>query len=219
MVSRGYLENWANGRGQVFVHDKDRPEHSGARSLADATVVRYAYRTDLTTLDLEGEYAGIEGKGIPGIRSLAAGGVVSEPGRAAVIDFLDMHRERSGFADQARVTVPLAAGDLHSRTVRKVEAGMGDRIVLSRAVDTTRVRVRDLPVHRWRWRIVPVESGLVTGDGAVLLWADRKDVTAVSFPLSPTRLLVIGNGLDGVRIPINRLIADRCKRWVVSRIG
>lgn len=185
MVSRAYIEAWSNDRSLVTVFDKENPAASGVRSVRDATVVRYAYRTELTTL-------------------------------LAIVEFLDMHRERGGFADKTKERVPMASANVLTGQSRMVHAGLGDRIVLSRSVDTSRVRIRDLPVGRWRWHVLPVDSGLITGDGAVLLWSERDTTCTVTFPISPSRLLVIGSGLDGATVPINSLIADQSRRWLIG---
>ncbi|WP_286933306.1 DUF4238 domain-containing protein [Microbacterium sp.] len=216
MVSRAYLGAWANGRGQVKVFDKENPEVSGVRSVGDATVVRYAYRTELTTLDLEAEYARIESRAIPALRNLASGGSTNREGEAAIIAFLDMHRERGGFADRTKELVPMASANILTGESRLVHAGIGDRIVLSRTIDQSRTWIRELPVGQWRWHILPVESGLITGDGAVLLWSERDFVCTVTFPISPTRLLIIGSGLDGTTVPINALVMNQSRRWLIG---
>lgn len=216
MVSRAYLEAWANGRSLVWVFDKENPEISGVRSVRDATVVRYAYRTELTSLDLEADYARVESRATPALRNLANGGSVGREGEVAIVDFLDMHRERGGFADKTKARVPMASANVLTGESRLVHAGLGDRIVLSRSVDTSRVRIKDLRVDRWRWHVLPVDSGLITGDGAVLLWSERDAVRTVTFPISPSRLLVIGSGLSGATVPINSLMADHSRRWLIG---
>jgi hypothetical protein len=219
MVSRGYLEQWSNARGLLLVHDKENSTTNPVRSLGDATVVRYAYRTQLTTIDLEREYSTIESRGIPALRTLGAGGLVTSVGEEAIISFLDMHRERGGFADKTKESLPLAAGDVFTGGMQMVNAGLGDRIALSRVIDQSRVRLTSLDLRHWRWHVFGVESGLITGDGAVLLWGRNGNINAISFPLSPTRLLIIGNGLEGATVPINDLVAANSKRWIVGKIA
>lgn len=63
-------------------------------------------------------------------------------------------------------------------------------------------------------------KGLATGDGAVLLWrtTEGAGVFTISFPLSPTQLLVIGKDLPD-DVPLNRLLAENSKRWIVGARG
>ncbi len=44
------------------------------------------------------------------------------------------------------------------------------------------------------------------------------EVAAVAFPLSLSRLLVLGAALDGLGFPINLFLADACRRWLVDRV-
>lgn len=63
------------------------------------------------------------------------------------------------------------------------------------------------------------KGGLATGDGAVMLWRKRSSapISAVSFPVSPTRLLVLGDGLDGLTVPLNTLMSN-CRGWLVDHV-
>ena len=133
---------------------------------------------------------------------------------------MDMHLERGRYAYEAKVRVPAAMGST-TAPVQMVDMGLGDRLTFARDVDTEAVRLRRLDLERWRWRVHHVDSGLVTGDGAVLLFHGRSgsEVAAVAFPLSPSRLLVLGDALDGLSFPINLLIANACRRWLVDRVG
>jgi hypothetical protein len=98
MVTRGYLAAWANDRNNVFVADAET-KNGGIRGLSGATVVSYAYRTEISSVDLESEYARIESDALPAIRNLAGGGSITSAGRDAIIRFLDMHIERGRWAD------------------------------------------------------------------------------------------------------------------------
>jgi len=218
MITRAYLASWANERGHVHVWDGEN-EISRPQPLANATVVNYAYRPLVTNFDLEADYARIENRGIPALRSLATGGAPNREGRDALVTFLDMHLERGRYADQAKVRVPAAMGST-TAPVQMVDMALGDRLTFARDVDTDAVRLRRLDLEKWRWRVHHVESGLVTGDGAVLLFRARsgEGVGAVTFPLSPSRLLVIGDALDGLSFPINLLIANACRRWLIDQV-
>lgn len=217
MVTRGYLEGWANSRGLVYVWDGETPI-AGVRSLGDATVVGYAYRTEHTTLDLEAHYAGIEGRGVAAFRSLTTGGTLTSAGRSAVIEFLDMHLERGRYADQARVRMPIAMGDFSKGGFQMAEMGLGDRLVLSESMNKEAIRIALLGVDRWPLRVATVNSGLITGDGAVLMWerADGSGIQTVSFPLAQNKLLILGEPLP--HVPINALIANNCRRWLIDHV-
>lgn len=219
MITRSYLESWANGRDLVYVVDTEAKVH-GVRSLGGATVVRYVYQTEHANVDLETEYCQIEGDGIAAIRTLARSGVLQSDGQRALVAFLDMFLERGRFADQAKVKMPVAVANLFRVGVRDSTMGLGDRLVFSRDIDKDAIRLSSLKIERWPWRVIPVESGLITGDGAVLLWkgSGSDPVAAVTFPLSRTRLLVIGDVLLGRQIPINPLILRESKRWLVDHV-
>lgn len=221
MLTRAYLAAWANDRGKVFVADAES-NRGGVRSLSDATVVSYAYRTEITNLDLEAEYGEVESDAVPAIKNLAAGGSITSDGRAAVVRFLDMFSERGRWADQAAVRMPVAVmASNYPEGVRMAEMGLGDRMVLSRhkELGANGLQLADLGIARWAWRIAEVESGLLTGDGAVL--AVRPDeeasINTVCFPLSPTRLLIIGEGFGRTAVSINALIVSQCRRWLLDR--
>lgn len=218
MITRSYLEAWSNGRGLVHVWDAEH-EINRPQSLSSATVVNYGYRTEVTGFDLEAHYGEIESRAIPALRSLASGGSPDRDGRAAVIAFLDMHLERGRYADQAKVKVPVWLGST-TEPGRIAEMALGDRLTFARDVDTDAIRLSTLNIERWHWRVLSIHGGLVTGDGAVLLFRKtaRAPITAVTLPLSPTRLLVIGDGLPGIHPQFNLLIASKCRRWLVDHI-
>lgn len=218
MITRGYLEAWTNDRGLLHVWDAEN-RINGVQSLNNATVVSYAYRTEVTSFNIEADYSRIESGSLPALRNLATGGGPNRDGRAAIIQFLDMHLERGRYADQAKVTVPVALGSINA-PVKIMDMGLGDRLTFSRDIDTDVVRLSTLDLERWRWRVYEVESGLVTGDGAVLMFQQTTGapVNAVTFPLSFDKLLVIGDGIDGLALHINQLISSKCRRWLVDRV-
>lgn len=217
MVSKGYIEGWADGEGRVEVIDI--PGRRGLRQpIGNATVVNYAYDPAVLSKDLESEYAAIESAGIPIIKRLRNGGdSMDEKDMNALVAFLDMHLDRGRYADQAKVRTPaLVLKD--DGKVEAVELSLGDRLLLAQALpDVT--RLKKLGLAEWPWKLLETE-GLPTGDGAVLLWAaaERADLCTVSFPLSPTRLLVIGRDLpDGIPF-LHRLTAN-CRRWIIGAPG
>lgn len=218
MITRGYLEAWSNDRGIVHVWDAEH-QINHPSSITNATVVSHGYRTAVTPFDLEGDYARIEGGALPALRGLATGGAPNSDGRAAIVSFLDMHLERGRYADQAKVRVPVWLGST-TEPGRMAEMALGDRLTFARDIDTDAIRLHRLGLDRWTWRVLPISGGLVTGDGAVMLFnRGNGPVCAVTFPLSPTRLLVIGDGLPGVHPLFNQLIASRCRRWLVDHVN
>ncbi|MBO3664073.1 DUF4238 domain-containing protein [Microbacterium stercoris] len=218
MITRGYLEAWSNERGLVHVWDAEH-EINKPQSLTNATVVSYGYQTTVTSFDLEGYYAEVESQAIPALRSLATGGAPDSAGRSAIVSFLDMHLERGRYADQTKVKVPVWMGSM-TEPGRMAEMALGDRLTFARDVDTEAIRLDRLRVERWTWRVVNVQGGLVTGDGAVLLFRKTHGapLSAVTFPLSPTRLLIIGDGLPGIHPQFNLMIASKCRRWLVDHV-
>jgi hypothetical protein len=130
--------------------------------------------------------------------------------------------ERGRWADQAAVRMPVAImASSYAEGVRMSEMGLGGRVVLSRLKDlgADGLQLAELGIERWPCRIAAVESGLLTGDGAVLAVRQNNEapVSTVCFPLSPTRLLVVGAGFGRTAVLINAMIASRCRRWLVDR--
>jgi len=220
MVTRGYLQAWANNRNVLYLWDAESGR-TGPQSINNATVHGHAYDTEHTTLDLEAEFGRIESDALPAIRSLAQGGQPNDDGRAAVVRFLDMHLERGRYADQTSVTTPFAKLDVFNGGVEMAEMGLGDRLALSRDIDKDAVRLSNFDLLRWRWRVgMSAEGLLLTGDGAVLLFERTKGtgVATITFPLSPTRLLVLGADLPPAPLrDLNAFTIAKSRRWLVDR--
>lgn len=218
MVSKGYIRVWADAKNVVEVLDKQ--DGRGYRiSYKSATVVSYVYEPNILTHDLEQEYADIESNGIPAINKLREGhSSLTEVERKALIAFLDMHLDRGRYADQAKTVAPamiVTTDGSHD----DAELNLGDLLLLSQCLPEV-LRLSKLGIEKWPWRVVPIDA-LATGDGAVLLWhqPDGEEVCTISFPLSPTKLLMIGEPLaDGVPHP-NLLLSKNSKRWIVGEIG
>ncbi len=219
MVSKGYLRAWADNKERVDVLDLQ--EGIGTRTkIAHATIVSYAYKGNLLTRDLEHEYSVIEDAGIPALRKLRQDGeslTVTE--RDAVIAFLDMHLDRGRYADQARIDVPAvvvkSTGPNEDATL-----SLGDRLLLSQGFDDV-LRLCSLGIEDWPWDVIDA-ANLATGDGAVLLWelTPGGGVSTITFPLSPSQLLVIGEGLPlDVPINFNMFLGRNCRRWIVGAPG
>lgn len=216
MVSEGYLKGWADSNG--FIDVIDIQGRRGRREkISNATVVNYVYEPAVLTRNLEADYGRIESDGIPLIKKLREDEALTLDEMAPVIAFLDMHLDRGRYADQAKVLAP-------ARLVRTdgehedTHLSLGDRLLLSQSLVEV-LRLNTLGLEQWPWKVFEAE-GLLTGDGAVLLWRKTEDagICTVSFPLSPTRLLVIGEDLpDGIPL-INRLTAN-CKRWIIGAPG
>ncbi|WP_245338555.1 DUF4238 domain-containing protein [Microbacterium imperiale] len=220
MVSRGYLKAWADSRGVIEVIDKQTDEKYPS-SIKNATIVSYVYDSAVLTQDLEAEFAAVEDAGIPAIDRLRRCETdLSTDDMHALIAFLDMHLHRGRYADRAGVRIPARVVKTDG-TIEAAELALGDLLTLGRGLGDV-VQLRDLNLERWRWRwhILPQEHPLATGDGAVMLWSPRDGapVSTVTFPLSPTQLLVVGEALpDNFRI--NIAIAKNSKRWLVGARG
>lgn len=222
MLSKGYLAAWADSRGIVSVIDKTR-QRGYASSVTKATVRNYAYETSLITQDLEGAYSKIESEGLKAIRKLRdGGGSIGLDEEAAIIEFLEMHRERGQYADRMDAKVPGVAIGLDG-TLQDIELSVGDIIFLGRHRAES-VRLSSLALETLEWRIELWEDSLATGDGAVLLFSETADaaVTTVTFPISPRQLLVIGKPLQYERMQpnhLNLIVAERSRHWLVSASG
>ncbi|MBD8104790.1 DUF4238 domain-containing protein [Plantibacter sp. CFBP 8775] len=217
MVSRGYISAWADDRNRVEVIDV-QDGRGFTTALGNATVVSYVYDPNVLTHDLERAYWKIEDEGIPVIAKLRDDEKqLSSIERTALIAFLDMHLERGRYADLVKLRVP-AVLLMKDGTTEDAELALGDVMTLSQSHPDV-FRLSSLPLDQWAWNVIEA-AGLATGDGAVLLWRPTKDadICTISFPLSPTRLLVIGQALpDGV--PLNARLAQNSRRWVVGTKG
>lgn len=103
-------------------------------------------------------------------------------------------------------------------TTQEKDLLLGDMLLLTHEhSDTLRLTSRGL--ERWTRRIYTTDV-LFTGDGAVLLWRPdaEHDFSTVTFPLSPTQLLVIGDDIPS-DLNVNRFIVSNCRRWVVGQRG
>lgn len=217
MLSRGYIAGWADKRNTVEVIDI-QGQRGYPVSINAATAVNDVYDPAVLIHDLEAAYADIETAGTPAIVKLREGALeLSEAERAAMIAFLQMHWDRGRLSDRAELRAPALVLKTGNR-VEKAELRLGDALVLSQS-DPESMRLEALGIAHWEWRVWPVD-GLVTGDGAVLLWQSPEGtkICTVSFPLSPTRLLIIGDELpDG--IAMNDRVAAKSKRWIVGARG
>jgi len=88
-------------------------------------------------------------------------------------------------------------------------------------MERSTVRIAELGVHKWPWRVGTSEEGLLlTGDGAVLLFERSRGtgVDTITFPLSPTRLLVLGDNLPPAPLrDLNAFTIAKSRRWLVDR--
>lgn len=217
MVSKGYIEAWADSKGLVDVRDLEH-DRAFRTNIVNATVVSYAYDPVVLSHDLEAEYSRIENAGIPVIVKLRNGAASLEPAEySAMIAFLNMHLDRGRYADQTKIRTPAVLVKTGG-AFEDAELSLGDRLLLSQSF-TDVLRLTALGLEQWKWQVLELEA-LATGDGAVLLWAPTKgaELSTISFPLSPTRLLVIGRDLPD-NLPINLMMASKCKRWLVGAPG
>ncbi|WP_312099758.1 DUF4238 domain-containing protein [Corynebacterium dentalis] len=220
MVSKSYIRAWADERNVVDVIDLQHGRGYPS-SYMSATVVSYGYEPEVLTRDLERDYGRIEDRGIPAIVKLRKGYTLTAVERSAVVAFLDMHLDRGRYADQTKVRVPALVVKSGGR-IEHAELNLADRLLLSQSIRDV-LRLTTLGLEQWPWQIREV-NGLITGDGAVLVWrsTDGADISTVTFPLSPTQLLVIGqNPPDDVRFKLllNVLHAEKSRRWIVGARG
>lgn len=218
MVSRGYISAWANERNVIDVLDL-QDGRGYPSSIVNASVVSYVYDPEVMTQDLESEYARIEATGISAIAKLRSGRAMTRKDQDAMIAFLDMHLHRGRYADRANVRVP-AMLLMKDGSAKDAELRLGDMLLLSQEHPET-LRLRALELPDWTWRIYEVDN-LATGDGAVLLWRPTADdeLTTITFPLSPTQLLLIGDELLEKPFELLNLhLAKNCRRWMVGVRG
>lgn len=219
MIPRGYLTAWTNDRGMLFVTDKENAM-SREMSLSSATVVRYVYEAPATVIDLEHEFSRIESRGIPAIRRLAGDDDLNREGKLALVQFLDMFAKRSLGADQTKVRPPMVKLKMGSMDAELGQFTLGDRLVLSDAFGGDGPTLQERGFQSGRWCVTDVPDGLITGDGAVIEWQISSEAVSrvVTFPLSPTRLLVMGQGGDTRELNVNRAVLDRSRRWLIDRL-
>lgn len=216
MITKGHLAAFANERNVVDVLDvlEGRGYPS---SIENATVVSYVYDPAVFTHDLEKRFAAIEDKGVGALNRLRNGEVPTIGDQLAVIEFLDMHLHRGRYADRAGDSQPAILFKTDG-TVEEAHLNYGDLMSLAHDhPNTLRLIGRDL--EQWQWQIYTT-TNLWTGDGAVMLWrldADHK-LSTVTFPLSPTQLLVIGEDIP-TDFDMSRAIATRSRRWVIGPRG
>ncbi len=216
MVTKGYISAWANAKSVVDVLDV-QDGRGYPSSIENASVVSYVYDSAVMAYDLENEYAGIESEGASALAKLRAGENVTRSDMEAVITFLDMHLHRGNYADRANVRVP-AVLMMKDGSIEKSVLRLGDMLLLAQQHPET-LRLTSLELADWSWQIYPID-GLYTGDGAALLWRPTADhePTSITFPLSPTQLLVIGEDLPE-NIDMNRFLVRNCRRWIVGQRG
>jgi hypothetical protein len=216
MVSKGYIKAWADDRKAGDVIDiQDR--RGFTTSTRNATVVSYVYDPKVLTHDLENAYGKIETEGIPVIVKLREGTQsLTHAERDAMIAFLDMHLDRGRYADKATVRAPALVLKTGGK-VEEAELGLGDALLLSQSLPEV-LRLKTLALEHWDWKVWPLDVELITGDGAVLLWTKDAKICTVTFPLSPNRLLIIGQELPN-GIWMNDRIAANSRRWLVGKRG
>jgi hypothetical protein len=216
MVSKGYIRAWANAKKIVDVLDL-QDGRGYPSSYEKATVVSYAYDPNVLTRNLERDYSLIESNGTPVLVKMRKGEPLTTAETRAVIAFLDMHLDRGRYADRTKVRAPAVVLRTDGR-IEHTELALGDALLLSQSFQDV-LRLTTLGLEQWPWQVREAR-GLATGDGAVLLWrpTDGAEISTISFPLSPTQLLVIGEDLPD-DVPHNRLLAENSKRWIVGARG
>lgn len=217
MVTKSYIRAWANAKNVLEILDK-QDGRGYRKSYNSATVVSYVYDPNILTHDLEQAYAEVESNGIPVINKLRDDHLaLTAVERKALVAFLDMHLDRGRYANQAKTLAPAVIVTTDGEP-ENANLNLGDLLLLSQHLPEV-LRLKKLGIEEWPWRVVQ-GNGFVTGDGAVLLWCEpgSEEVSTISFPLSPTELLVIGQPLADGTWPNLRLV-ENCKRWIVGEIG
>lgn len=216
MVSKGYLRAWADAGNRVAVIDRQYGRGFTA-SVESATVVSYVYDPEVLSVDLEAHFARTESTGISALNVLRTQELLTKETQYSVVEFLDMHLERGRYADQAAITNS-AVVVRRSGETEVLSLKLGDRLLLSRNMEGFS-RLGDLAIEHWPWQIYTTDM-LVTGDGAVLLLREAKggDICTVTFPVSPTQLLVIGQDIEA-DLAVNQLVMQNCRRWIVGTVG
>lgn len=216
MVTGSYIRAWADEKNVLDVADV-QDGRGYPSSYKNASIVSYVYDPAVMAVDLEARYSNIEDQGMLAVAKLRAEEGLTQKEAEAAIAFLDMHLHRGRYADRAGVRVP-AIMLMKDGTTQEKDLLLGDMLVLTHEhADTLRLTSRGL--ERWRWQVYTTDD-LFTGDGAVLLWQPNAehDFSTVTFPLSPTQLLVIGDDIPS-DLNVNRFIVNNCRRWVVGRRG
>lgn len=216
MVTGSYIRAWADEKNVLDVADV-QDGRGYKSSYKNASIVSYVYDPAVMAVDLENRYAEIEDRGMSAIAKLRAEQGLDQKEAEAAIAFLDMHLHRGRYADRAGVRVP-AVMLMKDGTTQEKDLLLGDMLVLTHEhSDTLRLTSRGL--ERWTWQIYTTDV-LFTGDGAVLLWRPdaQHDFSTVTFPISPTQLLVIGDDIPS-DLNVNRFIVNNCRRWVVGQRG
>lgn len=220
MVSKGYIKAWADNRNAVEVIDKIR-NYGYVDSYHNATVWSFAYAPKVLTHDLEKEYGLIESRGLRVIRNIRRAQYhLTDDERVALIAFLDMHLDRGRYAGQVDVQAPAIALRVDG-THEQVNLNTADRMLLSRS-EGRLISLLALGVAHWPLTIEEWPQMLATGDGAVLLWRDAggSGIGTVTFPLSPSLLLVLGPRLDYPdKFQLNALVAKNSRRWLIAQRG
>lgn len=216
MVTGSYISAWADKKNVLDVLDVQEGRGYPS-SYKNASIVSYVYDPAVLTVDLEAEYGAIEGRGMAAFKKLRAGKELLEEETQAAITFLDMHLHRGRYANRAGVRVS-ASMLMEDGTTQEADLSLGDMLLLAHQ-HTETLRLTSRGLEQWTWQVYTTES-LYTGDGAVLLWRPdaEHDLTTVTFPLSPTQLLVIGDDVP-VGLDINRAIVSNCRRWVIGQRG
>ncbi len=216
MVSKGYLRAWADSRNSVDVIDL-QDSRGFKTSVESATVVSYVYDPEVLTVDLEGHFSQVESAGTAALVKLREETPITQDEQRDVVAFLNMHLERGRYADQAKITTPALLIKTNGSS-EEANLKLGDRLLLSRNMEGV-LDLRKLTLEEWPWRVYEAVN-LVTGDGAVLLWRETKDseLCSITFPLSPTLMLVIGQEVD-LQLPFNELVVSKSRRWLVASVG
>ena len=216
MITKGHMAAWANARNIVDVLDVQEGRGYPS-SIENATVVSYVYDPSVLAHDLELRFSKIEDRGVSALNRLRAG-IDPYPGDPeAIIEFLDMHLHRGRYANKAGDSQQ-ASLFMTDGSVQESELNYADLLSLAHDHPDT-LRRPTLGMETWPWQIYTT-TNLWTGDGAVMLWRPNaeSELATVTFPLSPTQLLVIGDDVP-TDFDMGRAIARNSRRWVIGEKG
>ena len=207
---------WADENGDIYVADTQN-ERALILRASNATIVKYAYKTAVLKHDREAHYSQIETRGIRAIRAACSGAEFSQSDRRDLTDFMDMFIERGLYADQSDLLVPVIRGSFDSIELKEVEFNLGDMISLHKDLNASDVTLRDEGIEHWDWAVVEQPHPMMTGDGAVICIKHGEQLTTVLFPLSPFKLLIVGEAQLDLSFSVTEYIAYVSRRWIIGR--
>ena len=216
IIPKSYMLPWADENGDIYVADAQNGRALILRA-SNATIVKYAYKAAVLKHDREAHYSQIETRGIRAIRAACSGAELNQSDRRDLTDFMDMFIERGLYADQNDLSVSVIRGSFDSDEFEEVEFNLGDMISLHKDLNASDVTLRDAGIENWNWAVVEQPHPMMTGDGAVICIKLDEQLTTVLFPLSPFKLLIVGEAQPDLSFSVTKYIASVSRRWIIGR--